>query len=96
MIATGLRHVVDFQDSAYGHLYLDRLAELLTLDRARGGDSRGFALTREAAKYLARAMAYDDVIDPRELRNALLRGLELSEGRFAKAPQPGSVAGIRP
>ena len=42
MIATGLRHVVDFQDAAYGHLYLDRLGELLTLDRARGGDAHGF------------------------------------------------------
>jgi indolepyruvate ferredoxin oxidoreductase beta subunit len=73
MIATGLRHVVDFQDAAYGHLYLDRLAELLTLDRARGGDGRGFALTNEAAKYLARAMAYDDVIRVADLKTRASR-----------------------
>ena len=68
MIATGLRHVVDFQDAAYGHLYLDRLGELLTLDRTRGGGDRGFGLTREAAKYLSRAMAYDDVIRVADLK----------------------------
>ncbi|HET7718235.1 MAG TPA: indolepyruvate oxidoreductase subunit beta family protein [Bauldia sp.] len=68
LTAIGLRHVVDFQDAAYGHLYLDRLGELLTLDRARGGADRGFLLTGEAAKYLARAMAYDDVIRVADLK----------------------------
>ena len=29
----------------------------------------------------AHGMAYDDVIDPRELRNALIAGLELAGGR---------------
>src|SRR4029079_11757292 len=61
MVTTGLRHVVDFQDAAYGHLYLDRLADLLVLDRGKGGSTRDFALTSEAAKCLAKAMAYDDV-----------------------------------
>jgi indolepyruvate ferredoxin oxidoreductase beta subunit len=68
MIRTGLRHVVDFQDAAYGHLYLDRLAALAALDRQRGGDARSFALTVEAAKYLAKAMAYDDVIRVADLK----------------------------
>ncbi|MBL9072777.1 indolepyruvate oxidoreductase subunit beta family protein [Tabrizicola sp.] len=52
----GLRKVVDFQDIAYGRAYLDRLDQVLTQDRAP------FALTREAAKHLANAMAYDDII----------------------------------
>ena len=30
---------------------------------------------------MAAGMGYDDVIDPRELRNALLAGLVLAEGR---------------
>ena len=30
---------------------------------------------------IAGGMGYDDIIDPRELRNALLHGLSLSEGR---------------
>jgi indolepyruvate ferredoxin oxidoreductase beta subunit len=73
MLATGLRYVVDFQDVAYGHLYLDRLGELLILDRARGGDAKDFALTVEAAKYLARAMAYDDVIRVADLKTRAAR-----------------------
>jgi indolepyruvate ferredoxin oxidoreductase beta subunit len=64
MITTGLRHVVDFQDAAYGHLYLDRLAGILALDR----EDRGYSLTNEAAKYLAKAMAYDDVIRVADLK----------------------------
>jgi indolepyruvate ferredoxin oxidoreductase beta subunit len=70
---TGLRAVIDFQDAAYGHLYLDRLAELAALDAARGGADRGFLLTREAAKYLARAMAYDDVIRVADLKTRATR-----------------------
>ncbi|MCB1499068.1 MAG: indolepyruvate oxidoreductase subunit beta family protein [Bauldia sp.] len=73
MAMTGLRHVVDFQDAAYGHLYLDRLAELAALDRSRGGDGRGHLFTREAAKYLARAMAYDDVIRVADLKTRATR-----------------------
>lgn len=52
----GLRKVVDFQDLAYGRAYLDRLDRILTKDRAP------FDLTREAAKHIANAMAYDDII----------------------------------
>jgi acetyl-CoA carboxylase carboxyltransferase component len=33
-------------------------------------------------------LAYDDVIDPRDLRNALLAGLALAEGRETAAPAP--------
>lgn len=68
MARVGLQHVTDFQDAAYGHLYLDRLTELAALDRARGGAERSYTLTREAAKYLARAMAYDDVIRVADLK----------------------------
>jgi indolepyruvate ferredoxin oxidoreductase beta subunit len=52
----GLQKVVDFQDLAYGRAYLDRLDQILTMDRVP------FDLTREAAKHLASAMAYDDII----------------------------------
>lgn len=52
----GLAKVVDFQNLAYGDVYLDRLDAILTRDRAP------FDLTREAAKHVANAMAYDDII----------------------------------
>jgi indolepyruvate ferredoxin oxidoreductase beta subunit len=58
MARPGLEKVVDFQDLAYGAEYLDRLDAVLAQDKA----GEGFALAREAAKYIANAMAYDDII----------------------------------
>jgi acetyl-CoA carboxylase carboxyltransferase component len=40
-------------------------------------------------------LSYDDVIDPRELRNALLAGLSLAEGRDTASRQPQPM-GILP
>ena len=50
MLAEGLHHVVTYQDVAYGSQYLD-LVESLPIE-----------VTEVAAKYIARAMVYDDVI----------------------------------
>ncbi len=38
-------------------------------------------------------LAYDDVVDPREPRNALLADLSLTDGREAPAPTPRSSEG---
>jgi indolepyruvate ferredoxin oxidoreductase beta subunit len=62
MAEAGLAKVVEFQDLAYGEEYLGRLVRLSALDHDMGGDGRQRELTREAAKYIANAMAYDDVI----------------------------------
>ena len=64
MAEAGLRKVVDFQDVAYGDEYLDRLAAVMARDEA----GQGWVLTREAAKHLANAMAYDDVIRVADLK----------------------------
>ena len=58
MALAGLEKVVDFQDCAYGSLYLDRLEPIVALDRA----SDHWLLAVTAAKYIANAMAYDDII----------------------------------
>jgi indolepyruvate ferredoxin oxidoreductase beta subunit len=60
----GLRKVVDFQDLRYGAAYLDRLAQVMAVDDA----ARGWVLSREAAKYIANAMAYDDIIRVADLK----------------------------
>ncbi len=62
MARAGLAKVVEFQDLAYGEEYLGRLVRIAALDHDLGGDGKGRALTLEAAKYIANAMAYDDVI----------------------------------
>jgi len=52
MLAEGLRHVVSYQDVAYGGVYLDLVESV----------AEHAGLVETAAKYIARAMAYDDVI----------------------------------
>ena len=63
MALHGLRKVVDFQDVAYGAEYLDRLQPFVTADKAPDHD-----LAQSAAKYIANAMAYDDVIRVADLK----------------------------
>jgi indolepyruvate ferredoxin oxidoreductase, beta subunit len=64
MALAGLRKVTGFQDIAYGADYLDRLDAILARDSA----AQDFRLTAEAAKYIANAMAYDDVIRVADLK----------------------------
>jgi indolepyruvate ferredoxin oxidoreductase beta subunit len=65
----GLAKVVDFLDPAYGAEYLD------LIDRAVAGDNAdanwagaNWAFSREAAKYVANAMVYDDVVRVADLK----------------------------
>lgn len=64
MASAGLIKVVDFQDTAYGDEYLSRVENILSQDT----DANQFDLTREAAKHIANAMAYDDVIRVADLK----------------------------
>jgi indolepyruvate ferredoxin oxidoreductase beta subunit len=64
LVQPGLRKVVDFQDLRYGAAYLDHLSRVLAMDDA----ARDWALSREAAKYIANAMAYDDIIRVADLK----------------------------
>ncbi|MBR0751066.1 indolepyruvate oxidoreductase subunit beta family protein [Bradyrhizobium jicamae] len=73
MAQAGLRKVVDFQDIAYGAEYLDILKSLHAADRASNGAAHDFAFTQTAAKYLANAMSYDDVIRVADLKTRATR-----------------------
>jgi indolepyruvate ferredoxin oxidoreductase beta subunit len=68
LLYAGAKKLTDFQDPAYGDEYLTRVAALYALDRKNGGASKGFAFTVQAAKYVAVAMAYDDVIRVADLK----------------------------
>ena len=69
MARRGLRKVVDYQDIAYGRDYLDRLGAALALDSA----DRSHALSVAAAKHLANAMCYDDIIRVADLKTRSAR-----------------------
>jgi len=80
----GLKRIVDFQDVAYGDEYIDRLQKLAALDTAHGGAAKDFAFTQEAAKRLAVAMAYDDVIRVADIK--------LRPSRFARLRSEAGAA----
>jgi indolepyruvate ferredoxin oxidoreductase beta subunit len=73
MLLAGLQKVVDFQDVRYGGEYLDRMRSLYNRDKEYGGAPHGFEFTIEAAKHLANAMAYDDVIRVADLKTRASR-----------------------
>ena len=62
-----------------------------------GGSAKLDAATQEEVERaeqagpwrMAAGMTYDDVIDPRDLRNALLRGLELARERLIQQAGEG-------
>jgi indolepyruvate ferredoxin oxidoreductase, beta subunit len=59
MLRAGVRRMVDYQDVAYAHEYLDRVAPLAKVNDA---------LAVEAARQIAVAMSYDDVIRVADLK----------------------------
>ena len=61
-------------------------------------DEKRDAIARQtgAAWEMAHKVAYDDVIDPRDLRNALLSGLTLSSNRRNAEKAPATRIGILP
>lgn len=83
----GMARVLDYQDAAYAGEYLDRLAGLHAQDREHGGAMHAYAFTSTAAKYLATAMAYDDVIRVADLKT---RG-----SRFARVRSEVGVKGTQ-
>ncbi|UWR24510.1 indolepyruvate oxidoreductase subunit beta family protein [Sulfitobacter sp. S190] len=65
MAQRGLEKVVNFQDCAYGQMYLDQLDPII----ARDGEQNDWLLSIEAAKYVSNAMAYDDIIRVADLKS---------------------------
>ncbi len=86
MLRHGLGRLVDYQDAAYGHEYLDRVARLAALD----AEAQGFALTVEAARQVAVAMSYDDVIRVADLKT---RGARIDRVRAEAAVRDGQILG---
>jgi indolepyruvate ferredoxin oxidoreductase, beta subunit len=73
ILYAGVKHLTDFQDPAYAGEYLDRIARLYELDRTHDGAAKAYAFTAAAAKYIAVAMTYDDVIRVADLKTRASR-----------------------
>jgi indolepyruvate ferredoxin oxidoreductase, beta subunit len=83
ILFAGVKHLTDFQNPAYAGEYLDRVVEIYRLDLAHGGAAKAYALTAAAAKYIAVAMAYDDVIRVADLKTR--------SNRFERVKRENSV-----
>jgi len=68
LLTAGMHRLADYQDIGYVEEYLERMNRVLQSDRHAGGQAHGFALTSEAARQIAIAMAYDDVIRVADLK----------------------------
>ena len=103
MALAGLRKTVDFQDIAYGAQYLDRVQSVLAQD-STGNEH---ALPIAAAKHIANAMAYDDVIRVADLKtratrfDRIRREMQVSDGQLMALtdymhPRAEEIAGMMP
>jgi len=72
MLALGLARVVDYQNRAYGQVYLRRMRQVWQAEAASAG-SQGWAVTREMARWLALWMAFDDIIRVADLKSRATR-----------------------
>jgi indolepyruvate ferredoxin oxidoreductase beta subunit len=69
LAALGHARVLEYQDSRYAELYVQRLQRVIAAERA--GDLEGagaHATTAEAARHLALWMAFDDIVRVAELK----------------------------
>ena len=63
LIALGHARLVDYQDAAYAQQYVEQLERVLAAERAADpAGAHGFAVTLEAARWLALWMAFDDIV----------------------------------
>ncbi|MFT4149458.1 MAG: indolepyruvate oxidoreductase subunit beta family protein [Paracoccaceae bacterium] len=103
MALRGLRKVVEFQDLAYGAEYLARVEQILAQD----DPAKGHELTQQAAKYIANAMAYDDVIRVADLKTRARRfdriraEMRVKDGNLIRLtefmhPRAEEIAGMLP
>ncbi|MET3792439.1 indolepyruvate oxidoreductase subunit beta family protein [Aquamicrobium terrae] len=99
----GLVKVVDFLDPAYGAEYLGRLERIVAADE----EARSWAFSREAAKYVANAMVYDDIIRVADLKTRPARAarvrteVRLREGQTLRTteyfhPRMEEICGLLP
>lgn len=91
MAREGLRRTVDYQDIAYGRLYLDRLAAIAGVDHASGGERYRYELTTEMARYLALWMSFEDTFRVADLKT---RSTRFARFRNEVKAAPDQIVGV--
>ena len=78
----------DYQDAAYAAQFLDRVRQVLPVDRETQGAADGYLLTREVARLLALWMSFEDVIRIADLKTRSSRFARVRAEVGANAGQP--------
>ena len=73
IVLAGLRKTADYQDLDYAAEYLARVEEFRAMDESHDGEGRSWRLCSEAARHIANAMTYDDVIRVADLKTRATR-----------------------
>ena len=94
LLALGLARVIEYQDAAYGALYLERMRQVCDAEASVsvgvGTDSDNPRteegnITREVARWLALWMAYDDIVRVADLKSRAARSQRVrNEARVAE------------
>lgn len=87
MVLRGLQKSVDYQDMAYGKSYLDHVQIFADLDNVE----RGYELTELAAKHMANAMCYNDILRVADLKTRPSRMTRLRKDQQIDADAPTRV-----
>lgn len=88
VVESGYARCLDFQDARYAADYLAKVAALLAQDKALGGSSRGWRLTREGARFLALRMTFEDVMRVADLKSRPSRFAAVRAETRAKDGEP--------
>ena len=74
MLSLGYARVNDYQDKAYGQLYLSHVQSVLDAERrADTASQNGFQTTREMSRWLALWMSFDDIVRVADLKSRASR-----------------------
>ncbi len=73
VVELAVARLVDYQDQAYAHLFLEHLDSVLALDRTLGDGEGDLRLSVECGRYLALWMSYEDVIRVADLKTRASR-----------------------
>jgi indolepyruvate ferredoxin oxidoreductase beta subunit len=87
----GLRRTIDYQDLAYGALYLDRMLAVAEWDAAAGGSAKRHELVREAARHLALWMTFEDTYRVADLKT---RGSRFERFRSEINAAPDQIVAV--
>ena len=69
LLSLGHARMLEYQDRRYADLYIERMSRVLDAERAADpSGERGWATTREMARYLALWMAFDDIVRVADLK----------------------------